>query len=89
MGVGSVGGFFLLAFVLAWIFWIPAALLFPAEAHTGIPVGLVALQTLGAVAPSIAAVVVLRLGLPIVAAIASAHGGRVRAEPGPQGGIRS
>ncbi|NAS25905.1 hypothetical protein GT755_30030 [Herbidospora sp. NEAU-GS84] len=28
------------------------------------------------------------LGLPIVAAIASAHGGRVRAEPGPQGGLR-
>ncbi|MBG0823133.1 HAMP domain-containing protein [Planomonospora sp. ID91781] len=28
------------------------------------------------------------LGLPIVAAIASAHGGRVRAGPGPQGGLR-
>jgi membrane protease YdiL (CAAX protease family) len=58
---GAIAAFFLLAFALAWIFWVPAALLFRSEAHAQIPAGLVALQTLGAVAPSIAAVMVLRL----------------------------
>lgn len=56
-----LAGFFALAFILAWIFWVPAALLFRADDHTRIPAGLVALQTLGAVAPSVAALVVLRV----------------------------
>ncbi|MBG0817884.1 type II CAAX prenyl endopeptidase Rce1 family protein [Planomonospora sp. ID82291] len=52
--------FCVLAYVLAWVFWIPAALLFEADAGR-IPAGLVTLQTLGAAAPTVAALLVLRV----------------------------
>jgi uncharacterized protein len=54
-----------LTFALAWVAWVPAALLFRGAQRPGSPTfagGLFVLQTLGAAAPTIAAQLVLRAG---------------------------
>ena len=58
-------GYLGLTFALAWVAWVPAALLFRGAQRPGSPTfagGLFVLQTLGAAAPTIAAQLMLRAG---------------------------
>lgn len=55
--------FFALTFALGWAAWVPAALVYREQGGrtlTALPLGLVALQTVGAVTPSLSAYLVLR-----------------------------
>jgi uncharacterized protein len=63
--MGLLGAYLGLTFALAWAAWVPAAMLFRHSHQPGLPSsagGLVVLQTLGAAAPTLAALLVLRVG---------------------------
>jgi uncharacterized protein len=63
--MGLLGAYLGLTFALAWAAWVPAAMLFRHSHRPGLPSfagGLVVLQTLGAAAPTLAALLVLRVG---------------------------
>lgn len=63
--MGLLGAYLGLTFALAWAAWVPAAMLFRHSHRSGLPSfagGLVVLQTLGAAAPTLAALLVLRVG---------------------------
>jgi uncharacterized protein len=62
--MGLLWAYLGLTFALAWVAWVPAALLFRGAQRPGLPSftgGLVVLQTLGAAAPTLAAYLVLRV----------------------------
>jgi hypothetical protein len=62
--LGMLSAYFGLTFGLAWAAWIPAAVFFSNVDQPGLPKfasGLVVLQSLGAVAPTVSAYLILRL----------------------------